>query len=160
MAHERPPVGAFFPVFIDISDKRAVFVGGGTIALRRIRTLLPFAGDIVVYAPEFTPELERFALDGALELVRQPYEESVLDNADIVFACTNDSNLNDEVWAACKRRGIPVNVCSDRYKCDFYFPGVVQNAGMVVGISAGGKDHRRVRQLRARIEKLLEEEDI
>ena len=160
MAHECPPAGAFFPVFLDISDKRAVFVGGGTIAFRRIRTLLPFAGDIVVYAPEFTSELERFALDGALELVRQTYEESVLDNADIVFACTNDSELNDEIWAACKRRHIPVNVCSDRYKCDFYFPGVVQNSGLVVGISAGGKDHRRVRQLRARIERLIEEEDL
>ncbi len=160
MANERPPAGAFFPAFIDISDKRAVFVGGGTIALRRVRTLLPFAGDIVVYAPDFTPELERFALDGALELVRKPYDESVLEGADIVFACTNDSNLNDEVWAACKQRHIPVNVCSDRYKCDFYFPGVVQNAGLVVGISAGGKDHRRVRQLRARIERLLEEEDL
>jgi siroheme synthase-like protein len=135
-------------------------VGGGTIALRRIRTLLPFVGDLAVYAPDFSPELERFAADGALTLVRKPYNPSVLDGADIVFACTNSSELNDEVWAECKRRGLLVNVCSDRYKCDFFFPGGVQHDNVVVGVSAGGKDHRRVRQLRTRIERLMCEEDV
>ena len=159
MAHTKPPMGALFPLFVDLSEKRAVFVGGGTIALRRVRTLLPFAGDIVVYAPEFTPELERFADDGAITLVYREYDPSVLDGADIAFICTNSNEINDEAWAECKRRDIFVNVCSDRFKCDFYFPGVVQSEGMVVGVSAGGKDHRRVKQLRARIERLMEEED-
>ncbi len=160
MAHAKPPMGSLFPMFVDLSEKRAVFVGGGTIALRRVRTLLPFAGEIVVYAPEFTPELERFADDGAISLVHKEYEPSVLDGADIAFICTNSNEINDEAWAECKRRGISVNVCSDRFKCDFYFPGVVQSEGMVVGVSAGGKDHRRVRQLSARIRRLLEEEDL
>lgn len=158
MAHERPPAAALFPLFFDISDKHAVFVGGGTIALRRVRTLLPFVGDITVYAPDFSPELERFAIDGAVELVRKPYDPSVLDGADMVFACTNNRELNDEVWGECKRRGILVNVCSDRFKCDFHFPGVAVHENMVVGVSAGGKDHRAVRQLRSRIEQLMEED--
>lgn len=159
-AGERPPAASLFPLFVDMSEKRAVFVGGGTVALRRIRSLLPFVKDIVVYAPDFSPELERFAVDGAVTLVRRGYDASELDDADIAFACTSNSEVNDEVWAECKRRGILVNVSSDRYKCDFYFPGVVQREGVVVGVSAGGKNHRRVRQLRARIDKLLEEEDV
>lgn len=159
MSHAKP-MGSLFPMFVDLSEKHAVFVGGGTIALRRVRTLLPFAGDIVVYAPEFTPELERFADDGAITLVRREYDASVLDGADIAFICTNSNEVNDEAWAECRRRSIPVNVCSDRFKCDFYFPGVVISEGMVVGVSAGGKDHRRVRQLSARIKRLIEEEDL
>lgn len=159
-SHSKPPMGSLFPLFVDLSEKRAVFVGGGTIALRRVRTLLPFAGDIVVYAPEFTPELERFADDGAISLVRKEYDPSVFDGADIAFICTNNHEVNDEAWAECRRRNILVNVSSDRFKCDFYFPGVVQSEGMVVGVSAGGKDHRRVRQLSARIRRLLEEEDL
>lgn len=160
MSHAKQPYNALFPLFVDLTEKRAVFVGGGTIALRRVRTLLPFVGDIVVYAPEFSPELEQFADDGAITLVRKQYDPSELDAADIVFACTNSNEINDEVWTECKRRGISVNVCSDRFKCDFYFPGVVQSEGMVVGVSAGGKDHRRVRQLSARIKRLIEEEDV
>ena len=160
MAHAKPPMGMLFPLFVDLSEKRVVFVGGGTIALRRVRTLLPFAGDIVIYAPDFTPELERFAEDGAVALVCREYAPSVLDGADVALICTNSTEVNDEAWAECKRRGIPVNVCSNRFKCDFYFPGVVSSEGMVVGVSAGGKDHRRVRQLSARIRRLIEEEGL
>lgn len=160
MANTRPPASAFFPLFFDLSEKRAVFVGGGTIALRRVRTLLPYVGEIVVYAPDFSPELEYFAADGSITIVRRLYDESVLEGADIAFACTNSSEINDMVHEACKRRGILVNIASDRYKCDFYFPGVAQHDNMVVGVSAGGKNHRRVRQLKARIERLMEEEDI
>ena len=160
VAYEHPPVGAFFPMFVNLNDKHAVFVGGGTIALRRVRTLLPFVSDIVVYAPDFSPELERFAVDGALTLVEQKYEPCVLDGADLVFACTNDSELNDQIRDECKRRGILVNVCSDRFKCDFHFPGVATAGNVVVGVSAGGKDHRRVKQVRARIQELLDEEDL
>ncbi len=160
MAHTRPPASAFFPLFFDLSEKRVVFVGGGTIALRRVRTLLPYVGEIVVFAPEFSPELERFAADGTITLVHRMYDESVLDGADLVFACTNSPEINDMVHDACKERGLLVNVCSDRYKCDFYFPGVAQRDNMVVGVSAGGKDHRRVRQLKARIARLMDEEDV
>ena len=159
LSHTKTPSTVFFPLFVDLGDKRAVFIGGGTIALRRIRTLLPFVGELVVYAPEFSPELEHMAYDGAITLEHRLYDESQLDEADIVFACTNSAEINDMVWEACKRRGILVNVCSDRNKCDFYFPGVAQSGNMVVGISAGGQDHRRVRQLKARIESLMEEED-
>ena len=94
-----------------------------------------------------------------ITLVRKPYDPSVLEGADLVFACTNDNELNDEICDECHRRGILVNVCSDRFKCDFHFPGVASHGNMVVGVSAGGKDHRRVRQLRARIEQILKEED-
>ncbi|MBP3867445.1 MAG: hypothetical protein J6D25_06495, partial [Eggerthellaceae bacterium] len=114
LSHTKTPSTVFFPLFVDLGDKRAVFVGGGTIALRRIRTLLPFAGELVVYAPSFSPELEHMAYDGGIRLVHQLYDESVLDGADIVFACTNNGEVNDMVWEACKRRGILVNVCSDR----------------------------------------------
>ncbi len=159
-AHAKPPSAAFFPLFVDLSDYHVVFVGGGTIAMRRIRTLLPFVDNIVVYAPDFSPELDRFAMDGAIELVRKPYDPSVLDGAHIVLACTNDPELNNEIYDECKKRGILVNVCSDRFKCDFHFPSVVSYGNVVVGVNAGGKDHRRVKQTRARIQELLEEEDI
>lgn len=159
-ASDRPATQMFFPLFMDMSEKKAVFVGGGAVALRRVRTLLQFVGDIVVYAPEFSPELVRFASDGVISLVRRSYDPSVLDGADMVFACTNDADLNNSVWEECKRRGVLVNVCSDRFKCDFHFPGVVVQDNVVVGVNAGGKDHRRVKQLRAHIQTMMEQEDV
>ena len=50
----------FFPMFIDLSKKKVVVIGGGRIAGRRIRTLLSFAGQICVIAPEVTEEIEDY----------------------------------------------------------------------------------------------------
>ena len=41
----------FFPLFVDFTQKRAVVIGGGKIAVRRIQTLLTFVGEITVIAP-------------------------------------------------------------------------------------------------------------
>ena len=52
-----------------------------------------------------------------------------------------------------------MNVCSDRRKCDFYFPGIVARDNVVIGVTAGGTDHRKAREVREKIERLLEEEE-
>ena len=44
----------FFPLFVDLTQKKAVVIGGGKIASRRIQTLLPFVREIVVVAPVCT----------------------------------------------------------------------------------------------------------
>ena len=46
----------YFPMFVDISHKKVVVVGAGTIAKRRIRTLVDFTECLTVIAPEVNPE--------------------------------------------------------------------------------------------------------
>ena len=159
-AQAMPDRGMFFPLFVNLNDKRVVFVGGGTVALRRLRTILPFVNNVEVIAPEVTPEVQAMADEGAVTLRKEAFTPGCLDGADMVFACTNDDELNARIADDCHEAGRLVSVSSNRHLCDFYFPGVVQYENMVVGISAAGRDHRRVRQLRKRIERLLEEEDL
>ena len=61
----------FFPMFIDLSKKKVVVIGGGRIAGRRIRTLLSFAGQICVIAPEVTEEIEGY-INCAISISRGP----------------------------------------------------------------------------------------
>ena len=159
-AQETPEEGMFFPLFVNLNNKRVVFVGGGTVALRRLRTILPFVGSVDVVAPEVTPDIQAMADSGAVKLHLEPFSPACIEDADMVFACTNDPELNARIAKDCNDAGRMVSVSSNRALCDFYFPGVVQHENMVVGISAAGRDHRRVRQLRQRIERLLDEEDL
>ena len=46
-----------FPLFVDLTEKKILVVGAGKIASRRVKTLLPFAGEITVEAPEAAEEL-------------------------------------------------------------------------------------------------------
>lgn len=151
---------AFFPIFIDLSDKTVVVAGGGVIAERRIRTILPFAGRLVVIANEVSDSLQRFLdqLDGSGRVVihRRKFEMEDIDGAYMVLACTDDSELNRRIMTECRVRGILGNNASDKENCDFFFPGLIHKDPVVIGITSGGQDHRLVKKLRIRTEETVE----
>ena len=136
----------FFPMFVDLSRRRALVVGGGRIAARRVKTLVQFCPSVTVVAPEFHPDIAALAEAGRARLIERPYREGDLDGADLVLACTDDGALNAAVAAACRGRGIPVNAASDKNECDFLFPGVARRGSLVVGVTAGGADHALARR--------------
>lgn len=134
-------LGHWFPVFTNISGKTIVVVGAGKIAKRRIETLLKFHCSIRVVAPEAMPEITEYAKEKKLELRTKPYEAADLEGADYVLATTNHKQINHEIYEKCKEGKIPVNVADDKGISDFYFPGIVRNKGITVGVTADGKDH-------------------
>ena len=111
----------YFPLFIDLSQKNILVVGAGTIAARRIRTLCGFAGTITVCAPQMRPEIRELSEKYPIRLLEERYTEKLLDTADLVLAATDDRELNRKIVTAAKERKIPVNSCSEKELCDFYF---------------------------------------
>ena len=146
----------FFPMFVDLSDKKIVVVGGGNIATRRIKTLLQFTRNITAVAPKTTMELHELGKAGFVNLINRPVKRSDFTMAFMVIAATNDWKLNDEIYRVCKEEGIYVNVADDKSKCDFYFPGIYMEEGLVVGITASGLDHKKARRIREEIQNALE----
>lgn len=149
----------YFPMFVDLTDKKVIVAGAGTIAKRRIRAMLAFTEHLTVIAPEVNPELRALEEEGRLTVLRRPYEREDLYDAALVIAATNDKKTNDDIYAACKCLGIPVNVCNDREKCDFYFPGIATCGDTVIGVSTNGRQKRRQQALAEQIEQLLAQEE-
>lgn len=133
---------AFFPLFVDLEGRRVVVAGAGKVAARRVSRLAAFGAEIIVVAPEVHPEIERLAGEGAVKVVRRGCEASDFDGAALALIATDDAGLNAKLAAACRARGVPVNVASDRTLCDFHFPGIARKGNLVVGVHAGGEDHR------------------
>ncbi|MDD7076830.1 MAG: bifunctional precorrin-2 dehydrogenase/sirohydrochlorin ferrochelatase [Lachnospiraceae bacterium] len=148
----------YFPMFIDLSDKKVVVAGAGTIAKRRIRSLLDFTDHLVVIAPEVNQELKQLEADGKLTILRKYYEREDIYDASLVIAATNDKKMNQEIYSACKCLGIPVNVCTDKTKCDFYFPSIAASDDMVVAISTSGREHKKSREVTGKIQELLQKD--
>lgn len=147
---------ALFPMFVDLSEKKAVVIGAGKIAARRVETLLDFAGEILVIAPKAEPAILQMAEEGRITYEKRPYDREDLYDADLVLAVTDDHLLNDEIYSACKCLGIMVNVASNQNKCDFHFPGVVKTDQVVIGINAGGRDHKAAKEMRQKLQQYLE----
>ncbi len=152
MTNDKKP---YFPIFVDLNDKQIVVVGAGTIAKRRIRTLTSFTNHLTVIAPEVNKELLDMEKDGLIRIKRKIYERTDIYDADYVIAATNDHQINSDIYSACKCMGITVNVCSDKTKCDFYFPGIVQNRNVVIGVTASGADHKEARKTVEKIKSMF-----
>lgn len=153
MTAEKKP---YFPMFVDLSERKVVVVGAGTIAKRRIRTLIQFTNKLYVIAPEVNRELSDLEKEGHLTIIKKNYEREDLYGADLVIAATNDHKVNNDIYSVCKCMGITVNVCSDKTKCDFYFPGIVRKDQVVAGVTASGTDHKLARQAVEKIRFALE----
>ena len=146
---------AFFPLFVDISEKKIVVIGGGAIATRRVKTLLPFEPQIVVVAPEVTGELEELEKEEKITIFHREYQREDIYDAWMVLAATNDPELNNGIYSVAKCLGALVNVASNQEKCDFHFPGVIRKDPYVIGINGSGKDHKGTAELRKQIEAMV-----
>lgn len=151
----------YFPIFIDISEKKVVVVGGGTIATRRVNTLLSFVNRIEVVAPEVTAELKELADKGEIVWKQCEYCPKQIETADIVLAATNQQEVNHRVKTDCEQlkaktgRHVLVNIADDKKMCDFYFPAIVDTGEVVVGINSGGSNPGLVKNTRKHIRDIL-----
>ena len=140
-----------FPLFLDLTGKKVVLVGGGTIAARRIGTLRLFGCEIVVIAPELKAKAED------LTWLQRPYEPGDLEGAFLAIAATGDREVNRQVGEEARRLGIPVSVADCEAECSFYFPAICTGEGLVAGVVSSGKDHHKTARAAREIRKVLEE---
>lgn len=143
---------AYFPFFVDLDGKRGLIVGGGTVALRKVEKLLPYGPRLTVVAAEVRDQF--FGIPG-VTILRTPFTEELLEEADFVIAATDDKGLNHRVAHLCRERNIPVNVVDDREACTFLFPALVKRGDLSVGISTGGTSPTAAIYLKNRIRDLL-----
>lgn len=149
-------MNTYFPLFINIKEKEILVFGGGTIATRRIKAMLPYGAIIRVIAPEISEELQRLAEQNEnLRLEYRKYKLSELQKPDFVLAATSDERVNQTIFRECRHKGILVNVASNRELCDFYFPGVVQQGDITIGITANGKNHKKAAEVTEQIRRLF-----
>lgn len=146
---------AYFPIFINLINKRVVVVGGGVIATRRVQTLCSFGCNIEVIAPEVSDLLKNLAKEEKITLHTRPYQEKDVVGATIVVTATNQRVVNHKVGQECVKLSIPVSVADSKEESTFYFPGIAKEEAVVVGVSASGTDHKMAKRVTDRIKKVL-----
>ena len=109
---------AYFPMFVDLTGKNVLVIGGGAVALRKCEKLLPYGCEITAAAGRFLPGF--ISLPG-VKLIFRAVEEGDLEGRDMVIAATDDKSVNRYLAEECRRRRIPVNVVDDEKSCDFLF---------------------------------------
>ncbi|HPC48372.1 MAG TPA: bifunctional precorrin-2 dehydrogenase/sirohydrochlorin ferrochelatase [Deltaproteobacteria bacterium] len=139
------PTNPYVPMFVDLRGRRAVVVGGGAVAARKVESLAKSGARVLVVAPDVCREIAE--IEG-VTIERRPYREQDLDGALVVIAATSDPRVNREVSEHASSRGILCNVVDTPELCSFIVPSVVERGPIKVAISTGGLSPALSRRLR------------
>ncbi|MCK4602831.1 MAG: bifunctional precorrin-2 dehydrogenase/sirohydrochlorin ferrochelatase [Phycisphaerae bacterium] len=123
-----------FPIMLNMDDRIAVVVGGGPVGLRKVRSLRRAGAQVKLVAEKID---ESEDLLGA-ELRREPYHSGLLEGAFLVFACTDDRDLNVRIAADARKVGAMVNTADQPEDCDFFLPAAAYDRDVVVAVGTGG----------------------
>lgn len=146
----------YFPVYIKLSDKACLIVGGGGVATRKARLLAKAAGKVIVVAPELDPALVALASELTnISLLKTVYEPNCLEGITLVIAATNQVRVNQQVSEDAEARNILVNVVDRPTLCRFIMPSIIDRSPLVVALASNGKTPVLLRLLRTRLEALL-----
>ena len=142
----------FYPIFLDLSQRRCVVIGGGAVAERRIGGLLAAGAKVTVISPVITATLKKLAAHGELNHVGRAYATGDLADYDLVFAATDDGAVNEAVFSEARSRALWVNAADDPEYCDFILPAVIRRGELSVAISTGGTSPAATRMIREELE--------
>ena len=144
-----------FPMFLQMAGRHVVIVGGGEQAAQKARLMLKTEARIVLVAPELDAELAALVAEGRAEQVTT-LSVDVFRGAALVFVATGCVGLDYAAHALAKEAGVVVNVVDRPALCDAVTPSIVDRDPVVVAISTEGTAPVLARQIRSRMETLLE----
>ena len=145
----------FLPLFLRLTGRPALVVGGGEVAARKVALLLDAGAEVRVVAPELGTTLAGEYAAGRIRHVARHFAAPDLDGADLVIAATDDVVVNAEVSRLARARSLPVNVVDNPALCSFIMPAIVDRSPVIVALSTGGASPVLARLLRGRLESLI-----
>src|SRR3984893_6024277 len=142
----------YIPIFLDVTGRRCVVVGGGEIAARKVEALLKAGADVNVVSPRLSPQRASSAAGGLVTHIAREYARGDIRGCILVYAATDDPKLHRELVAEARALGIPINVVDVPESCSFISPAVVNRGELQIAISTGGASPTFAARLRRALE--------
>jgi siroheme synthase-like protein len=140
-----------FPVFLKLNNLHTVLVGGGNVGLEKLSAILSNSNlaKVTVISRDFLPEIHALAaLHDGLTIIQKSFADEDLNNAEVVIAATNDSELNSYIRQSAHDRKLLINVADKPELCDFYLASIVQKGDLKLAISTNGKSPTIAKRLK------------
>ena len=145
----------YLPIFIDITQKPCLVIGGGDIAYRKIKLLLKANAQVHCVSRAFCDGISQLAEEGTITATQKDFESSDINAQVLIVSATDDKVLNAEVSGLAKTANIPVNVVDAPDLCSFVIPSIVDRSPIVIAISSAGKAPVLARLIRAKLESTI-----
>jgi precorrin-2 dehydrogenase/sirohydrochlorin ferrochelatase len=138
-----------YPVNLRLDGRRVLVVGGGRVALQKVRGLLDAGADLTVVAPELVDGFD--GLDG-VRVERRRYEPGEAARFRLVVTATGDPAVDQQVFDDADAAGVWVNSADDPARCSFTLPSRLRRGDLLVTVSTAGRSPALASWLRERLE--------
>ena len=162
---------AYFPMFVDMTERDCLIVGGGNVAYRKVIVMLDFGAKVTVVAEDICDELRKLTIDdiasedktssytankeNRITFIKRRFERKDCDGMEMVIAATDDNALNHEIAEYCKAKDIMVNAVDQKADCSFIFPSYIKEKNLVAAFSSGGNSPVLTQYLKGKEQEIL-----
>ena len=151
----------WFPLFINLENKKVLVIGGGKVATKKIEKILEYGADITVVTENVVEEkllkLENVKIENNQKIENDKAKiEKLVKGYFLVIAATDNEELNENIANVCDSNGMLVNNVSSKIKMNAMFGGIVKNSEFQIAISTSGKNCKRSRAMKSEIQKVLD----
>lgn len=162
---------AYFPMFVDMTERGCLIVGGGNVAYRKVIVMLDFGAKVTVVAEDICDELRKLTIDdiasedktssytankeNRITFIKRRFERKDCDGMEMVIAATDDNALNHEIAEYCKAKDIMVNAVDQKADCSFIFPSYIKEKNLVAAFSSGGNSPVLTQYLKGKEQEIL-----
>ncbi|MGO1314012.1 MAG: precorrin-2 dehydrogenase/sirohydrochlorin ferrochelatase family protein [Staphylococcus equorum] len=146
-----------YPIQLNLSDKRVVVIGAGKVAYRKVQQLIKEdIQSLVIISKKFLPEFFEIEYP-KMKLFTKCYDSEDIKYADIIFAATDDEDINHLIKQDAKRYQL-VNHIGDKAQSDFYNMCEIKYKDISIHFRSNGTNRSGVKQLSKAVQAFLNEE--
>lgn len=130
----------FFPIMVELEDKKVTIVGGGQVAYRKCKKLLAFGAKVTMVSPDVLNVFEQLKIHYGdnLNLIIDRYKQEYLHDSFLVIAATSSKNVNKTIVENSKELGVLVNSVDGKEDSDFITTSIISNDNLTISICTGG----------------------
>lgn len=129
----------YYPLLLDLKGKKCVVTGGGSVAQRKVKSLLKAKARVWVISPHLTKGLEQLKRKKSIFHIKSHYQKKYLNHAFLVIAATSDEKINRRVACDAQAQGKLTNVVDAPRLSNFIVPASITQGDLIISISTSGK---------------------
>lgn len=144
----------YYPIFLDVKDRVCLVVGGGKVGARKAMGLEHAGARVRVVSKRFSHELEAGGKK-RIQLYCRAYEKSDLKNIFLVFAATENAQLNQIIQKDAEKENILCNLADAPEQSDFILPSIVERGDLLCAVSTSGSSPALAKKIRKDLESMF-----
>jgi precorrin-2 dehydrogenase / sirohydrochlorin ferrochelatase len=148
----------YYPIFLNVKAMKVVVIGGGLIALRKVRDLLKYGADVTVISPDICNGMMDLFKQGKIQVWKRKYQAGDLDDLRLAILAAGNKGVNNKVIKEAAEKKVLLNIVDDPGLSHFIIPSVLHRGDISVAVSTGGKSPALARKIRTGLETCLAEE--